>query len=556
MRFFSSLFLALVVLGAAGSAQMKDALNLQDLSTLKDLRGQQSKAAELRTSVPLDAPVDPAEYVVGPGDVLALSIWSASPVDLQLTVTPEASLLIPNVGVVNANGLTLDQLKKKVIQVTSRKYINAEISLTLLTPRKVTVNINGFVLQEGKKEVYSVQRVDNLIALSNTFPSERMTINEYSAELNKLRVGMSERRIVIRGRDGTTRRVDLARYRATRRGVDNPYLREGDYVYVPQRTSADNALGVFGGVMSSASFEFVPGDSLSGLIAMALGFPETADPEHAILSRLSMDGQKMDTLFVDARAIVEHKIPDIALQPGDRLIIPQRQELRQNYRVSIGGAVERPGDYPITQGTTRLSDVIRKAGGFLPGANLRAATITRVRIHEETTPAEIENEQLLSRRASIDAEDTSYYMTETALRLKGEGVATNFYDLFVKGDSSQDVIVRPYDRIQIPGFEGTVLVFGQVASPGNVKFSAGKDYSYYIQEAGGYTNEAHESQVKVIKAGSRTWLQPDETTIEDGDFIWVPKDVTRPFAQQITTWAQIAAIFATLATIILVIRTK
>jgi protein involved in polysaccharide export with SLBB domain len=556
MRFLSPLCIALIVLSVVGQAQVKDDLNLPDLSTLKDLRGQQQKVTEMRPSVPLDAPVDPVEYVVGPGDVLALSIWSASPVDLQLTVTPEASLLIPNVGVVGANGLTLEQLKKKVAQVTSRKYINAEISLTLLTPRKVTVNINGFVLQEGKKEVYAVQRVDNLIALSNTFPSDRMTVDEYATELNRLRVVMSERRIVIRSRDGSTRRVDLAKYRATARGVDNPYLREGDNVYVPRRTSADNSLGVFGGMMSGASFEFVLGDSLSGLIAMALGFPENADPEHAILTRLSLNGQTMDTLLVDARAIAEHTIPDMALQPGDRLIIPQRQELRQNYRVTVEGAVARPGEYPITRGITRLSEVIRQAGGFLPGANLRAATLTRTRYHEASTRDELEQEQLLSRRASIAAQDTSYYMTETALRLRAEGVAANFYDLFVKGDSSQDVIIRPYDKIRVPSHEGTVLVFGQVASPGNVNFVAGKGYKYYIHEAGGFTNEAHEGEVKIIKAGSRTWLEPDETTVEDGDYVWVPKEVSTPFAQQIGTWAQVAAIFAALATVILVIRTK
>jgi protein involved in polysaccharide export with SLBB domain len=556
MRFLLPLILLLVVLANVSRAQMKDALNIPDLSSLKDLRSQQPKAAELRTPVPLDAPINTSEYIVGPGDVLALSIWSASPVDLQLTVTPEASLLIPSVGVVDANGLSLDQLKKKVAQITARKYINAEISLTLLTPRKVAVTIGGFVLQEGKKEVYSAQRVDNLIAMSNTFPSERLSVEEYASELNSLRQNMSERRIVVRGRDGSTRRVDLARYRAMGKGVDNPYLREGDNVYVPQRISSDFSLAVFGGVMSNANFEYVPGDSLSALIAMGLGFPDNADPEHAILTRLSTDGQKMDTLFVDARAIGEHRAPDVALRPGDRLIIPGKQEFRQNYRVRVDGAVAHPGDYPITRSTTRLSEVVRGAGGLLSGANLRAATITRMRYHEDSDPEAIRQEQLLSRRASISSQDTSYYLTETMLRLKGEGVATNFYDLFVKGDSTQDVFLRPYDRIQIPGHEGTVLVFGQVATPGNIKFVPGEDLKFYIHQAGGYTSEAHEGETKIIKAGSRTWLEPGETTVEDGDYIWVPKDISIPWTQQVQTWAQIAAIFATLATILLVIRTK
>ena len=243
-----------------GYAQRVDELPYPDLSSMKnELKSQQGKLSELRSAVPLDAPIKAAEYFVGPGDQMDVSIWSTAPITHTLEVTPEATLLIPNVGVVDVQGLTLEQVKSRVAQVTAKRYIKADISVTLLAPRKITVNIEGMVLNEGKKDVYAVERVDNLIAQSSTFPTSRMNIDEYAYQLNRLRQESSERKIVVRSRNGAVHNVDLVKYQITGDGRYNPYLCEGDNVYVPGRSDKDFAIAVFGGLMEKASFEFVPG---------------------------------------------------------------------------------------------------------------------------------------------------------------------------------------------------------------------------------------------------------------------------------------------------------
>ena len=238
----------------ASQAQLKDPFGTTDLSSLKgDLKTPQIKM-DTRQAVPLDAPVDPAEYRVGPGDQLGVSMWSSALLEYQLMITPEASLLIPTVGVVDVRGLSLEQVKKKVVQAASRRYVNAEISVTLLVPRKVAVTISGFVLDEGKKEIYAVERVDDLIALSNKFPSDRLTVDEYAQQLLRLRRETSDRHIVVRGRDGSMRHVDLVKYRITGEGRYNPYLSEGDNVYIPERKDENNTIAVFGARMAGADF--------------------------------------------------------------------------------------------------------------------------------------------------------------------------------------------------------------------------------------------------------------------------------------------------------------
>jgi polysaccharide export outer membrane protein len=552
------IFAVLLLVGVCSyesPSQRREELGLPDLTSIQnDLKAQPNKPAALQPAVPLDAPVNAEEYLIGPGDMVDVSIWSTTPVSYQLSVTPEGSLLIPNVGVIDVRGLTLANVKGKVAQAAGRRYVSTNVTVTLLTPRKVTVNINGMVLNEGKREVYAVERVDNLIAASNVFPTSNMTVDEYSRTILMFRKEASERKITLRSRTGATRQVDLVKYRATGDGRYNPYLSEGDNVYVPKREEKDYSIAVFGATMQNAEFEYVPGDSLRELINMAVGFNETSDPEHALLTRLSADGQSMDSVGVDARAIAEGRAPDIALRPGDRLVIPQREELRQNYRVVIDGAVLRPGSYPITIGGTRLSQAIRAAGGLLPGANLRAASLVRLRLGEERDPQTIGEEQLLSRRTSISVEDSGYYLAETALRIKGEPVSVDFYKLFAEGDSSQDVVVRSGDKITIPLHEGTVYVFGQVIQPGHVGYVKGEDYKYYIRNAGGYTIDARESDVKVIKAKTRAWLDPGETLIEDGDYLWVPKEIHHPPSYYYTTWAQIFGIIGVAATVALLVR--
>ncbi len=549
---------AVALLSAAGIAssayaQFSGSVSIPDLLKMRpETRPDVSQLTG--KTFPVDAPVNPSEYYVGPGDVLGLNIWSSMPVEHQLTVTPEATLLIPNVGVVDVRDETLEAVKKKVGGTVSRRYPNAEVTLTLLAPRKIMVQITGDVLNESKFEMNSLQRVDNLIAVANALPTTANSLSEYMDAINRLRSSPSQRNIIVQRRNGERVRADLMKYQATGEGKYNPYLREGDQVFVPVRRDMTLGIGVSGAVRRMGSFEFVPGDSLTDLIAMGFGFSARADSHHAVLTRLTPDARGKETLNVNPVAIMAGEEPNIALRPGDRLFVHEIRERRQTFIVAVDGAVQQPGHYPITLNTTKLSEVIRAAGGFTHEANIKAATLTRARVSPESPPEEIAREQLLSSRSALGVQDTSYYLTETALRLRGELVAVDFHKLFVLGDSTQDVTLRNYDQVYVPTLKRTVYVFGQVLSPGHVEYAEGADYRYYVAKAGGYAAKASKGDVKIIKGSTRIWFDPDETTIEDGDFIWVPKYREYPFSYHLNVWAQVAGIVGTAATIALLIN--
>jgi protein involved in polysaccharide export with SLBB domain len=548
-----SLGLALLLAGN-GRAQSTLDLSVPDLLNLQqDSRKQIRPQGEQRT-IPMDAPLDASDYLVGPGDLFALSIWSSAASTYQLSVTPEGFLLIPNVGALSVRDLTLEMTRARVIPLVRRKYLEAEISLDLLSPRKLSVQISGQVMNEGMIEMSSAQRVDHLISAANSLSPAQTTPGFYYYEIPRLRRDASERNILIRHRDGTFRRVDLVKYAITGKSIYNPYLREGDMVYVPQRKARDNNVRVLGGVMKPISVEYVEGDSLTDLVRMGFGLKALADTQNTILARETMTGG-MDTLRVDLAAVLAGREANIAIQPGDRLFVPETPDTRAGDYISVEGEVVRPGRYPITPNATSLRDILRACGGFTANANPVASTLMRGRSSEVNIPEETAQEQMLSSRTTFEEADSGYYLTETTLRLRGEMVSVNFRKLFVEGDSTCDISLRNYDRLTVPPLQRSVYVFGQVLQPGHVPFVSGEDYRYYIDRANGYTVDARSSDVRVIKAGSRIWLDPGETEVEDGDLIWVPKDRYHSFSYYLTTAAQISTILGTVATLVILAST-
>lgn len=551
---YRSAIVALLISAALTNAEGQGTSTsaLQDLLKLRgETAADQSQLNIKPTAV--DAPVNPVEYSIGPGDVLALNIWSSLPVAHQLTVTPEGTLLIPNVGVIDVQDRTLADAKRLVAAKVGARYPTAEVTLTLVTPRKIVVQVTGAVLNEVKFEMSALQRVDNLIAAANALPGSVTDSRFFLEHVLPLRSSYSLRHILIQRRTGERLRADLLRYQVTGQGRFNPYLREGDQVYVPPKRNYAYAIGVSGAIRQPGSFEFVPGDSLTDLVAFGFGFRSIADSTKGILSRQTTGGT-LEEIPVNPAAIIAGDERNIALKPGDRLFIKQRVIIPDAYFVGVDGEVMQSGQYAISLKNTKLSEVIKAAGGFLPEANIRAATLSRARVSPQSSGEEIEREQLLSSRNNLGLTDTAYYLTETALRLKGELVAVDFHRLFVEGDSTQDVTLRPFDRIYVPRKTSSVYVFGQVLSPGHVEFVEGMDYTYYIAKAAGYTTDANKSEVKIIKGGTRLWFEPKETKIEDGDFVWVPKERRYPFAYHLNMYAQVAGIIGTVATVALLIN--
>ncbi|MBI2428789.1 MAG: SLBB domain-containing protein [Ignavibacteriales bacterium] len=516
----------------------------------------QSSSQSISTQLPSgkiiqDGPVDPKEYIVGPGDIFSVNIWATPPLNFQVPVTPEGSVVIPTVGENFLSGMTLYDAKNLVLSEIKKKYITGNASFTLYVPRQFNISISGMVLNEGGYIVQATQRVDALLQLANDIVvyKEKNITQDYSkfeeeAE-SKLSL-ISRRRIKVIRRNGTTVTADIEKFHATQNSIYNPLLRDGDVVIVPPANIGKDFIGVYGAVAKEGVYEFVTGDSLTTLLAIAGGLTAYADPVNVILTRNMPDGQQSEKR-VNVGEIIAKRVPDIILQNGDRIIVGRVNSINRGGIVSIEGEIVRPGFYPIVQDSSSLSSIVERAGGFTPFALLNAAKVLR-------PSTELNNKTITYqylRKGYTTSEDTAYLHNEILLKTKGDLVSTDFVELFEKKNKEKDIILRDGDKIIIPARVNAVYVFGEVKNPGHIPYAAGKDVNYYIQRAGGITEHGQDGEIRIVKSSSKQWLVPSETSIEEGDYIWIPKEPFRPFTYYLTVYSQVFGIIGTIATLIL-----
>jgi len=129
----------------------------------------------------------------------------------------------------------------------------------------------------------------------------------------------------------------------------------------------------------------------------------------------------------------------------------------------------------------------------------------------------------------------------------------DFVRLFTEGDSLQDVFLQDDDVIRVPSFKRTIYVFGQIVSPGHIPFVEGEGPEYYIGKTGGFTDRARPGDMRIIKSKTKQWLAVDESQLEGGDYLWVPKEPDRPFSYYMTTVSQAAGILSVIVAMAAVI---
>ncbi len=487
------------------------------------------------TAVPLESTIEPDLYVVGPSDLFSVNIWMSPPLSFNLAVSPEGTLIIPTVGEIPVANMSLTKAREKVLFEARKKYLHVEITATLVKPRPVIVTVMGNVLNPGVFTLNAVDRASRAIDLANT-PKRIQTDDD----LKLIKKASSQRNVMVNHRDGTQERMDLPKYYATHDGIWNPYLREGDLIVVPQKNEKKFMIGVYGQVNLPGALEFVDGDRLLDALRMADGVTPTALPDQVIFSRLGEDGKTINNTAVNISDVIAGRAENVLLQPGDRIIVQRKHDLREDFNVDVKGEVTYPGTYPITNAQTRLSEVIRQAGGFTDRAALGMAYVLRQSVPKERRDDDV----LLMMRGEPANDDSIGFATAAQLRAQHEEVNVDFKRLFTDHDSTQDVILRSEDEVIIPSKDKTIYVFGQVAEPGHIPVAEGRDVSFYIQKAGGLTEHANGGSVKVIKGRTRQWLSPGDTKLEDGDFIWVPSEPNHPFSYYMTIASQAATVIS------------
>lgn len=294
----------------------------------------------------LEKPINPDEYMVGPGDQIAISIQTSEMISRVLTISPTGAFMIPGVGRVNLLGLNLTETIRTINDAMLQDYKNARVSSELVGIRQIKVAIVGAVKTPGFYTVTPISRLTDLIELASPRPM---------ALLSTIEVTAGEKSIG---------HYDITKFYLTGDLAQNPLLREGEQVKIEYGDVNTNAIVVRGAVNRSGYDYLKSGETLGDLIARRIDFRQNADLENIKVVRKVEGVLKFIT-------VAPSDFSSFNLKPGDDI------EFLYEKPVNVQGHVASPGSFTFIPGYT-AGDYITLAGGLLPSGTMKGIKITRI----------------------------------------------------------------------------------------------------------------------------------------------------------------------------------
>lgn len=407
----------------------------------------------------LTGPV-PGSYKLGPGDVLALVLTGDVEMVHVLEVTREGFIVIPQVGQIFVNTLTLDQLRTLLRDRLARVYSGIKggaeatttFDLTVARVRTNQVSVIGEVAQPGSYHLASVATVLNALYAAGG-PTERGNF----------------RRVEIRRHGKLIATFDLYDYLLRGDTGNDIILEQGDVVFVP--VHGTRAV-VQGEVVRPGTYELKPGETLADLIDAAGGFKPTAALDRVSISRIAPPGERRaddpSRIVVDVPLNGNLKAVPFQIEPGDEVTIFGLPDARRAV-VELKGNVYSPGTYGWTPDLT-LSELIRRAGGFRPATYSGRAHIERLN----------------------PADSTRYLVQVVQLPASADMPFPN------------DVALQDYDIVTIYGrdefrAERKVMIEGMVNEPGTYPYREGMTLRDLVLMARGLKDGAYLDSAEVAR---------------------------------------------------------
>ena len=481
----------------------------------------------------------PQSYRLGPGDVVNVDIWGASQESVSETISPDGTIVIEDIGLIQLGGLSVSQAKARLKKVLGPRYQGSQIELTLGQTRTITVSVMGEVKVPGTytmsafatvynalymaggpndigtlrnvkvfrrgKQISNVDVYDFLLngKLSGDVrlqDNDVITVSPYEALVNitgKVKRPMfyemkknESAATLLRYAGGFTGDAYTKAIRINRKaGNQYSVFSVGEFdmsqfkLMDEDSVSVDSTLNRYQNMVEIKGAVFRPGmyhvggniNTVKALVEAAAGLTEGAISQHAVMHRMRAD-RTLEVLSVDVRGILEGTSPDVPLRNEDVIYIASREEKNQKQTVTISGEVLYPGVYKYAANET-VEDLILQAGGPTDAASLVKVDVARRLNDPNATEAEDQIAQTFSFKLTPD-----FTITD-----------------------QPDFKLQPFDEVYVrrsPNYteQQNVTIEGEVQFEGTYALSSiGQRLSDVIKQAGGLTKRAYPEGTKLLR---------------------------------------------------------
>ena len=296
-------------------------------------------------------------------------------------------------------------------------------------------------------------------------------------------------------------------------------LKPNDVLFIPtkQDLMEQQTLTIDGEVHYPGIYQYAANETLEDLILQAGGLKNSASTVKVDVSRRITNPKAFTTDSLTAHTFsfalkdgfVIDGEPGFTLLPFDQVYVRKSPGSYEQQNITVEGEVMFAGTYTLPKKDARLSDIIRSAGGvndraYTHGARLerRYNDVERMAAEEARNKAREEFELMQIELATSTNNANLANIKTTQQQKKYEVLET--YPVAIELDKAlaqpgcdEDIILREGDRLIVPQYNATVKINGEVMYPNSVSYRKGKSVSYYIDQAGGFTNKAKKSRTYI-----------------------------------------------------------
>lgn len=434
------------------------------------------RAAGVGMVSPMPMPV-PRQYIVGPEDVLNITVRKHPEFSVSQAVVPQNGLIaVPVIGTLRVDGKSLEQLDAEVTRRLRVRLRNPDVSITVDKPRSRPIYVVGQVKTPGPYEAKPNWRVTQVLAAAGGLAVD--------SETAAVVVNRNNRNLVD---------TLLAPLLLDPGQPQNILLQSGDTVRIYERKAT---VTVTGAVARPGTYSVPRNSGIAEAISLAGGPKPSAALARAVLRRADGTEQPLDLYQLLVRGVQSY---NIVLRSDDSIAIP---ELRG---ITVIGEVTTPGSYPLDDGRNpHLSDAIAAAGGLKIKPEMARISVARAGA----------NGQFVA-----------------------QGV--NAVGLLEQSDPTQNKALQDGDIVSVAAIKtNTVFISGEVRTPGAYELQEGDGLAEVISRAGGPTPDASLAQVAVTRRdGSKTVVDTSAALLQgadrageklhDGDVVVVPRSKNR-----------------------------
>jgi polysaccharide export outer membrane protein len=388
----------------------------------------------------------PVNYTLGPDDELNIDIFGEVMDNYTVTVSPEGTVKILNLSPIYVNGLNVEAASARIVsrlrqlyQGLNRPGSGSSAIITLGNVRSIRVTLVGEVENPGSYTISSLATVFNALYLAGG-PNENG----------------SYRSIRVIRNNKVVRTLDLYDFLLKADQKDNIQLKDQDIIRVGD---FDSHVELAGEVRRPMIFEAVKGETLKDILRYAGGFTDKA-------YTYSLNVRRNTSRELKLLNITQDEVATFQPQNGDSISVGKIIERYEN-RVTVTGAIFRPGVFAIENGLTTVKDLIKRAEGPRENAFLNRATISR-------------------RKENYDPEMISFDLGKV---LRGE---------------LADIALHREDSLTVYSLDSLrenqrVSIFGEVNKPGIFEFRAGMKVADLVLMAKGFKEAASYAKIELSR---------------------------------------------------------